>query len=546
MNSNNLKRRQFLQSVAYSGLVYGSGALPHLISSANAMPVPLTNKILVNLNLSGGPDLRHLVVPAFDSSEFSFGNKYWNHRSRSHKLTETGVTAQQRYDNDYVEFVVGDSNWNATGLVDPVGVNAGVRFGIWKEAGWLIDMFSSGNVALVFNAVGGTNRAHDLSSRMLAQGNLLSNLNSGNYSGWGGRLARSAGGNSISLTSSPSNFSFGPLGAAPGYDPSKVDTIDLLSIKDSRNVGLFDFDFEDNQQGNSDDIMARAAKSYYASLRQEGVATAYQKFMDHESKIREFGDLLSARLNGVDVPIPTLINALRNNVDEINPDPNDLANIGRRVLRRTDFGNQIRNLYDLIAANDLVNPSVLSMSYGSWDTHGDQRQVPSVFATDPTNPYENRGIESNLRDIFTGQFGGNPSDSTALHGGFSALYASLSAADRSKMVITIAGEFGRQIRDNGDAGTDHGKGNLMLVVGEGVRGGVYGEIFQDAEIEKYDDTSLNTPDIDPLTEIDEIFAPVCDWVTANSGTAVFPRTHPSYTGDAPDIEMPGMFNNLMI
>lgn len=547
MNNDNFNRRRFLQSAIASSLIYGAGASPQLLSLAHAAIPPGLQNLLVNLNLSGGPDLRHLLVPAYDSNDDSFGGKYWKHRARAHRLSDT-FTAQQRYQQDYVEFEVSNSNWSTGGLVDTTGINSGVKFGIWKEAGWLIDMFSEGNVALIFNAVGGTNRAHDLSSLMLSQGNVLAGLNERGASGWGGRLARSALGNSISLTSSPNSFCFGPTGVAPNYNPLISDNSDLLSIDDSRSVGLYDFDIESDQIYSQNQKMARAAKSYYAAMRKEQVALAYQRAMSHESIIRNFGELVSGVLNDEITPIPTLINALRNNVDGINPDPNDAGNFGRRVLRSTGFGTQIRNLYDMMVIHNItgISPRVMSMGYGSWDSHGNQRQIPAILASDPNNPYEYRGIETGLRDIFGGQFGSSPNNSAALHGGFSALWESVpSAADRSKMVITIAGEFGRQIRDNQDSGTDHGKGNLMFVIGEKVRGGVYGEIFQAAEVDKYDNTSLNTPDIDPLTEIDTFFSKVCDWVEPNSGTAVFPRTKVSYTGDAPLIEQAGMFDNLM-
>ncbi len=543
MSTQNFSRRRFLQSAIATGFVYGAGTSLESVSSALAAPAALGNRLAAFLDLDGGPDMRHLLVPAFDPAPDSFGFKYWAHRGRAHRLAETGVSAQQRFEEDYFPITVGGDNW-AGNLVDPGGLNSGQTFGIWREAGWLIDMVRAGNCALIFNAVGGTNRAHDLSSLMLNQGNLLSNLNDRDRSGWGGRLARSAGGNAISLTNSPSAFCFGPLGIAPNYNPNAIDNRDLVSVQNSREIGLFDFDINRGQHYDRNDKMARAAKSYYAGLRQERIATVYEKFMDHEFKTREFGELIQSRLETV--PIPLLIQALRTDIDGINPDPNDLGNTGRRVLRSRGFADQIRNFFDVVATNDVINPAVLSLRYGGWDSHGAQRQVPEILATDPNNPFVRRGIENGLKDIFGGQFGENPSDPNALHGGFSALWSSIvSQADREKIVISVAGEFGRQIRDNGDSGTDHGKGNLMLIIGEGVRGGVYGEMFPDDEIDKYDNQNLRTPDIDPRSEIDSFLARVSDWVVPGSSSSVFPRTAADFSGEAPLQEFLGLFNNLM-
>ncbi len=553
MSINKFDRRQFLQGALCSGLLYGTGSLPSFMSTAQADPAPLNSKVVGNLFFDGGVDFRHLIVPAYDSSPDSFGNKYWKHRWRAHRVSQSDqATWQARFDNDYYPITVGGDGWNS-GLTDVGGLNSGTTFGIWREAGWLIDMFQAGNVGLVFNAVGGTNRAHDLSSLMLNQGNLLSTLNQQDRSGWGGRLCRSAGGNSLSLLSSPTPFSFGPLGNAPNYDPNAIDNRELISVQNSREIGLFDFNFDDNQIYSTNQRRARTAKSYYAALRQEEIGEVYQKIMDHESKVREFGELIKARLESV--PVPIYIQALMSGVNgpngqPINPEPDSNSNnFGdpRRVLRNSySFGRQIQNFYDVVAANPELNPRVLSMQYGGWDSHNSQRQIPGSLANDP-NTTDNRGIESGFRDIFGGQFGNNPSDSNALHGGFSALWESLpNQSDRNNIVLTMAGEFGRQIRDNGDAGTDHGKGNLMLVIGDQCQGGVYGEMFPDSEVDKYDDTSLNTPDIDARTEIDPLFASVCDWVDSGSGRYVFPRTHPSYSGEAPIIERVGMFDSLMI
>lgn len=563
--NNNFSRRQFLQTALYSSLLYGVGGIPKLVPQANAMPTPLNNRILIDLFLDGGPDLRHLIVPAYDSDTSSFGYKYWSNRERSHNLAGSGQTAQQRWNDDYYAITVGATDpdsgfdWNAAGLADVANINPsssesvnnGIRFGVWREAGWLIDMFRAGNVALIFNAVGGTNRAHDLSSLQLQQGDITTSLNNQDRSGWGGRLARSAGGNPIALTSSPSPFTFGPIGSAP-YSLNGIDNSDLVVVNDSREIGLFDPARDDNEFQDYDNTMARAAKSYYAALRTEQIATGYEKFMDHELKTREFGNAIDQRIDTT--PIPEVIEALYSdnisiNGQAANPDPSDQS--ARRILRRTDFGRQIRNLYDMIAWNDVsvnvggqtleLNPRVLSLTYTGWDTHGNQREIPAELATDPTYPYESRGIESGLRDIFEGQFGTTPSNPNALHAGFSALWESLSSPDRNNIVFTIAGEFGRQIRDNADKGTDHGKGNLMFVIGEACQGGVYGEIFPSSEIVKYDEAPTQTPDIDPRTEFDHFFAEVCDWVQLGSGVNVFPRMA---SGNPPMIEEVGMFNDL--
>ena len=46
----------------------------------------------------------------------------------------------------------------------------------------------------------------------------------------------------------------------------------------------------------------------------------------------------------------------------------------------------------------------------------------------------------------------------------------------SETMIVVMSEFGRTVKENGNGGTDHGHGNVMWVLGGGVRGGqVYGE-----------------------------------------------------------------------
>lgn len=63
-----------------------------------------------------------------------------------------------------------------------------------------------------------------------------------------------------------------------------------------------------------------------------------------------------------------------------------------------------------------------------------------------------------------------------LDGAVSAFYADMAARglDRRLMLMTWS-EFGRRVQENGDRGTDHGTAAPMLVIGGGVRGGIYGQ-----------------------------------------------------------------------
>jgi len=568
----NQERRRFLQAAIYSSFVYASGMSPGVLSTAKAAPAQLSDRVLIDLFLDGGPDMRHLIVPAYSSNQNTFGGKYWANRTRSHNLAAYGQSAQQRWNNDYYHITVGNTGQNWTsGLTDYGNLNSGVTFGIWKEAGWLIDMFRAGHVGLIFNAFGGTNRAHDLSSLMHKQGNVLTSLNDANRSGWGGRLARSALGNCVGLTSTPSPFTFGPVGNAPNYNANAIDNSELITVKNSREIGLYEAEFRDNQHNywNSwREKMSRSAKGYYAALQNETLPNVYDKALQHEKNVRNFGKLIQSRLETV--PLPELIEALYAyegvNIGgfPVNPEPNpndSRFGLARRVLNNSyNFGPQVRNAYDILAVSDLEDfansnfpgefpgfqfrPRVLSMIYNDWDTHSEQRPYQSVLNSDPNNPYVERGIENGFRDIFGGKYGSNPAFGSSLHGGFSALWRNLTFVARQKIAITVAGEFGRQIRDNGDNGTDHGIGNLMMVISESCNGGIYGRMFPSSEIPKYDEPVENTPDIDGRTEIDHVFAKVCDWVEPNSGAQVFPRTSPSYGGTPPIIEQSGMLNNL--
>jgi uncharacterized protein (DUF1501 family) len=87
------------------------------------------------------------------------------------------------------------------------------------------------------------------------------------------------------------------------------------------------------------------------------------------------------------------------------------------------------------------------MALGGWDTHVNQGSA-------------NGQLARNLQQLGRGI--------VALQNGLGAVYANTT--------ILVMSEFGRTVHENGNGGTDHGHGNVMWVLGGGVRGGkVYGE-----------------------------------------------------------------------
>lgn len=108
------------------------------------------------------------------------------------------------------------------------------------------------------------------------------------------------------------------------------------------------------------------------------------------------------------------------------------------------FGNNMRQIAQLLKANIGVETAFTDM--GGWDTHLNQGGV--------NGPLANRLKEfSNAIAAFWRDMGDDAADIT---------------------LVTMS-EFGRTAAQNGTGGTDHGHGNVMFVLGGGVKGGkVYG------------------------------------------------------------------------
>jgi Protein of unknown function (DUF1501) len=448
-----LSRRHFLRaSLALATL--GTGYLPSLMRSARADGfAAVSHPILANIMLNGGPDMRHPFAPPFSSVVGSYGRTYWEARAVIHSPDDLSLAAlEARWNNDFHHL---ESN--------------GTSFGILKQCGWLYDMFMQGKAALVCGVLSDTSRDHEQAIRNMEMG--IRDANKLTFgSGWGGRLSRAANGNAVALTTSPRRFAFGPDPSAP-TDLGKISHERVIPAANMRELGLPDVD--DLGWFSTNEYTTRALKHYYAERRTTLPSTSvYSRFTDHEHKLRVFGELISGRL--ADVPIPPEIEAL----------------FGPSGVRY-DLALQIRNLYDALASNDLLNLRVASMEFNGWDTHDQQKNE----------------IEPNLEMML----GSN--------GALATLYSVLPLDARANLTFVIGGEFGRQLSANGGGGTDHGRGTTILMIGDAVQGGVYGTMFPEEEIPRYAEESA---DIEGRNAIDHVFGAVCEWVAPGSKTLVFP------------------------
>jgi uncharacterized protein (DUF1501 family) len=114
-----------------------------------------------------------------------------------------------------------------------------------------------------------------------------------------------------------------------------------------------------------------------------------------------------------------------------------------RAWPATGLSDALQSTAQLIKAD--VGTEVVSVDFGSWDFHdgygtldwGSQQSMTKAFA-DALNAF--------MRDL---------------------------GALRSKVTVVTISEFGRRVAENGNRGLDHGWGNMMLVLGGGVKGGRY-------------------------------------------------------------------------
>jgi len=112
------------------------------------------------------------------------------------------------------------------------------------------------------------------------------------------------------------------------------------------------------------------------------------------------------------------------------------------VYPDSDLGLALTDVARLIKQG--VGLEVVSVDYGDWDMHAGMGDVAGGWMVDHL---------------------------TELAGSLAAFVTDLGTAMSGVTVVTLT-EFGRRIEENGSGGTDHGYGQVVFLLGDGVRGGM--------------------------------------------------------------------------
>lgn len=121
---------------------------------------------------------------------------------------------------------------------------------------------------------------------------------------------------------------------------------------------------------------------------------------------------------------------------------NGYAPAGGAVYPNNSFGSAMRSTAALIRAD--IGIEAAQIDIGGWDTHSAQGPLTGGMANVMTQLAQSLG----------------------------AFHADMNAANRmGQITVVVMSEFGRVARENGSQGTDHGHGNVMFVMGGGIRGG---------------------------------------------------------------------------
>ncbi|HEX6151676.1 DUF1501 domain-containing protein [Nocardioides sp.] len=159
----------------------------------------------------------------------------------------------------------------------------------------------------------------------------------------------------------------------------------------------------------------------------------------------------------------------------------------------TDLGRALQTAARVVKGD--VGVEVITVDHGDWDMH---------------------------TGLGTLEWGRMLKLSAELGQGLAGFFTDLGALG-DKVTVVVLSEFGRRVKENGNHGLDHGYGNVMLVLGAGVKGGQYYGTWTNLTGEGDSDLLVTTDYRSVLSEV----------VSARFGVSpasVFPQFQPEPLG----------------
>ncbi len=158
----------------------------------------------------------------------------------------------------------------------------------------------------------------------------------------------------------------------------------------------------------------------------------------------------------------------------------------------TSLGRKLSELSTLFGANLGVHAATVDI--GGWDTHNGQGGVGD----------ENGRLYRRTTEVAD------------------AVRAFADDTDQlDEITVVIGTEFGRQVQENGDRGTDHGRGATWLAMGAGIQGGVFGDDYPDQIVYQPSGPRINALPV--LTDYRKVLADIMvNRVGINDLGTVFP------------------------
>jgi len=118
-------------------------------------------------------------------------------------------------------------------------------------------------------------------------------------------------------------------------------------------------------------------------------------------------------------------------------------------------------------------------------------------------------IQRGGNDTHANQRNSNNNIMNDVNGAVSAFLANMRARGLGdKVTLLIYSEFGRQLNENSNAGTDHGRGGTVFAFGDAVNGGIYGPDYTPGAFSGPNRLAVEVNTVD-------VFGPVVSWMGAN-------------------------------